>query len=282
MSIKIYQAYYREDQIPNLDPEFTPYDNTANPVKNLYELYIYHQVRQLAQAGGVDLWGVFSWQWKNKMPGVTAPEVIRVAEQGVAAGATAIIFNAFPFDEVLAYNVWEQGEWCHPGICHLAHQLLTAMGENPDLVYEPMDNRTYLTANYFIGNSEFWDGLLEFLDRFKAAIPLLSEEDQKKLFSSAGYGPNPNLDYTGFICERMISTYLAKELDNFNGRLFNVLPDWPLEQYKDDPMVQLIHLKRYAVQNRDADAMHDWNAVRPLPDHAKNQRIATEWINKIF
>jgi hypothetical protein len=282
MSIKIYQAYYHENQISHLDPEFTPYDNTENPVKNLYELYIYHQVRQLAQSEGVDLWGVFSWQWKNKMPGVVASEVIQVANQGEQNGAGAIIFNAFPFDEVMAYNVWEQGEWCHPGICDLARQLLTIMGENPDLVCEPMDHRTYLTANYFIGDCKFWDGLLEFLDRFKAAIPLLSKECQEKLFSSAGYAPNPKLDYTGFICERMISTYLVKELDNLDKRLFSVLPDWPLEQYKDKPIVKLIDLKRYAVKNRDSSAMHEWNLIRPLPDHAKNQRIATEWINKMF
>ena len=42
--MKIFQAYYKEEQKSQLDPEFTPFDNTANPVTNLYEYYIYTKI----------------------------------------------------------------------------------------------------------------------------------------------------------------------------------------------------------------------------------------------
>jgi len=170
MSIKIYQAYYQEDQLPNLDPEFTPFDNTVNPVNNLYELYIYKQVRELAEKAGDEMWGVFSWQWKNKLQGPTAKQILDHVQKSKDAGADVVIFNAYPWDEPEAYNVWEQGEWCHPGIAMLGARILDTMGEDYNLVMQPMDYTTYLAANYFVGNKVFWDGLLAFLDKFVAAL----------------------------------------------------------------------------------------------------------------
>ena len=217
MLTKIYQAYYKQEQIPNLDPEFTPYDNTDNPVKNLYEHYIYHQVRKLSLANNVDRWGVFSWRWKNKLQNVSAAEVLNLVND--APQADVIIFNAYPSDELVAYNIWEQGSWHHPYIVTLGHKLLELMGEDPKLIYQPMDYTTYVAANYFVGTAKFWDGLLEFLDRHVAAIDLLDQEHKKMLHSNPRYDdPSlayldqyyPGLDYTGFICERLISTYLLK------------------------------------------------------------------------
>jgi len=266
MSIKIYQAYYQEEQLPNLDPEFTPYDNTANPVKNLYELYIYKQVRELAIQAGDEMWGVFSWQWKNKLQGPTAPDILNYVQRSHKSGADVVIFNAYPWDEPETYNVWEQGEWCHPGIAQLGARILDAMGEDFTLIMQPMDYTTYLAANYFAGNKKFWDGLIEFLDRYVQAIDQLDEEDKKLLYSSAGYAPNPALDYTGFICERLISTYLIKEEENLaiaNWRSLNI----PFSDTKHD-----------AVQSMDKDKMIKWNNAR----HASGAKIATEWIEQIF
>lgn len=263
MSIKIYQAFYKDEQLPNLDAEFTPYDNRANPVNNLYEHYIYHQVRKAALAEGVEKWGVFSWQWKNKLQGIDADLVLKTV---AGADADVVIFNAYPWDEIEAYNIWEQGEWSHPGIVDLASKLLTLMGEDPTLIMQPMDRTTYCAANYFVGNQLFWDGLLEFLDRFVAAIDQLQGYDKAKLLSSAGYGPNPKLDYTGFICERLISTYLVKEQSNLN------IGAWV--PYDD----QRSTMKQQAVMERDRNLMLQWDFQR----NAKGPKIATAWIDKTF
>jgi hypothetical protein len=266
MSIKIYQAYYQEDQLPNLDPEFTPFDNTVNPVNNLYELYIYKQVRELAEKAGDEMWGVFSWQWKNKLQGPTAKQILDHVQKSKDAGADVVIFNAYPWDEPEAYNVWEQGEWCHPGIAMLGARILDTMGEDYNLVMQPMDYTTYLAANYFVGNKVFWDGLLAFLDKFVAALDELDDEDKELLHSSAGYGPNPKLDYTGFICERLISTYLVKEEANL------AISAWR------DQVIPFSDTKHDAVQSMDKEKMLQWNINR----RAKGAKIAQEWINQVF
>jgi hypothetical protein len=264
MNIKIYQAYYREDQKTHLDKEFEPFDNTANPVKNLYEHYIYHQVRKRALAEGVDRWGVFSWQWRKKLQHIEPAAVLGMVEQ--VSDAEVLIFNAYPEDELVAYNVWEQGAWSHPYIVVLGRKLLELMNENPDLIYLPMDRATYCAANYFIGTAKFWDGLLEFLDRYVAAIDKLDPEHKKMLYSSAGYEPNPALDYTGFICERLISTYLVKCQFHMNISAFV-------------PFVhELGDLKHEAVRNQDKEKILKWNEIRA----AKGLKLATEWIEKVF
>ena len=264
MSIRIYQAYYKQEQLSNLDPEFTPYDNTSNPVNNLYEHHIYHQVRTLSLENNIDKWGVFSWQWKSKLSGVSAESILRMAAQG--AEADVIIFNAYPYDEVISYNVWEQGVWSHPYILVLGRKLLELMGEDPDLVYQPMDFRVYCAANYFVGNRAFWDGLLEFLDRYVAAIDQLDDEYKSMLYSSAGYEPNPKLDYTGFICERLISTYLVKMLDTLVIGAY-APGEHPLKSMKHD-----------AIMTHNKELMLEWDRHRP----ASGPKIAREWIEKHF
>jgi hypothetical protein len=265
MNIKIYQAYYREDQKEHLDQQFEPFDNTSNPVKNLYEHYIYHQVYKRALAEGVDRWGVFSWQWRKKLTYLNADAVLGMVDQTVD-DCDVMIFNAYPGDELVAYNVWEQGAWSHPYIVVLGRKLLELMGENPDIVYLPMDRSTYCAANYFVGTAKFWEGLLEFLDRYVAAIDKLDDEHKKMLYSSAGYEPNPALDYTGFVCERLISTYLVKA--QYHLRISAFIPGTH----------ELGDLKHEAVRNQDKEKIKQWNELRP----AKGIKLATEWIEKVF
>jgi hypothetical protein len=264
MSTRIYQAYYKQEQIPNLDPEFTPYDNTSNPVNNLYEHYIYHQVRKISLAENIERWGVFSWQWKKKLRTVSAEDVVKIVNS--APQADVIIFNAYPDDELVAYSVWEQGAWSHPYILVLGHRLLEIMGEDPTLIYQPMDFTTYLAANYFVGNAKFWDGLLEFLDRYVAAIDSLDDEYKQMLYSSAGYEPNPKLDYTGFICERLISTYLLK----MNNQI--VIGAYTYGEH------QLRDIKHNAIKTHNKELILEWDRQRP----AHGAKIATEWIEKYF
>ena len=58
MSNRIYQAYYKPEQKQWLDPEFYHYDNTSNPVNNLYEHYLYHRIREISIQDGIEKWGL--------------------------------------------------------------------------------------------------------------------------------------------------------------------------------------------------------------------------------
>ena len=78
--------------------------------------------------------------------------------------------------------------------------------------------------------------------------------------------PNPKLDYTGFICERLISTYLVKMLDQL------LIGAYVYGEHK------LRDIKHAAVVNHDKELMLAWDEKRP----ATGPKIAREWIEKHF
>ena len=270
-NIRIYQAYYKDEQKEKLDPEFTPFNNTDNPVNNLYEHYIYHQVRKLAHADNLDWWGIVSWQWRSKLQDIEPEVMLKVIQQSAEANCDVAIFNAYPTDQVYAYSVWEQGMWSHPYIGYLGQKILIEMGEHPELVCMPNDISTYLAANYFAGNRKFWDDLLEFLDRFVAALDKLTPEDTALLRSSAGYEPNPSLDYSGFLCERMISTYLVKRRMENNIKISAWVPN-------DDH--EIGNMKEEAIATHNKELIQKWDRER-FPD-GDAPKFATEWIERNF
>lgn len=271
MSTRIYQSYYKPEQKQHLDPEFYHYDNTSNPVNNLYEHYLYHRIREISIEDGIERWGMFSWQWRKKI--TYEMDVETILDIASKTNFDVCLFNAYPDDELISYNVWEQGTWSHPYLAYLGQQVLIGMGEDPNLIKYPMGRSIYLAANYFVGTREFWNGLLNFLDRFVDAMSKLSKVDKQMLHSSAGYAPNPDLDYTGFLCERMISTYLVRNLQTngtLDGKQFTIAAWTPGEHY-------LGNLKHKAIEEKSRQLMIQWNDERSL--YIRGPKLATDWIN---
>jgi hypothetical protein len=264
--MKIFQAYYKEEQQAHLDPEFTPYDNTENPVVNLHEYYIYTKIFQEALKTNEDLWGHFSWQWKRKMPGV--PAAFIMDHININPGYDVYTFHPFPHETVIHWNVWEQGQWCHPEILKLAERIFTDMDIDPKRLQAPMGTRHYLCANYFVGNGKFWAGMMGMLHQFVDVCGRLPDEYLDLLNSSAGYGDNQKLDYRGFICERLISSFLLMHEDRLKIRPFRELYDARLgpDQRK------ILAAKDCAIDARSRDFLYDYLALRPPVPEGK-----TDW-----
>src|SRR5690349_19958638 len=66
MRIDIRQAWYHRDQLPYLDPAFTPLDNTANPHPDWAEYHLFLQAYEAGQHRGADLFGILSWRFREK------------------------------------------------------------------------------------------------------------------------------------------------------------------------------------------------------------------------
>ena len=111
MNLILYQAYYQQEQLANLDSTFTPYDNTANSEPHLRELPMWRKL--LEQHKDSDLhWGLLSWRWLQKtgVPPIKFKEWI-LANEGYDVyhiDPFAHLANEFP-------NLWVQGDIWHPG-----------------------------------------------------------------------------------------------------------------------------------------------------------------------
>jgi hypothetical protein len=270
--MKIFQAYYKEEQKIHLDPEFTPYDNTANPVVNLHEYYIYTQIYTEAQKTNEDYWGHFSWQWKRKLENVPAQQVLDIIKSN--PGADVYTFHPFPWETACAWNVWEQGQWCHPHIVELATKIFEDMGMDPLLVQAPMGSEYYLCVNYFVGNKHFWDGLLGMLHRFVDVCGRLPPKYIDLLNTPAGYEANTSLDYRGFICERLISSFLVSHKDRVKVRPF-------IEIYKSrlsKEYLDLVLLKDKAIDTKDRTFLQEYLNNRPAL-RTQDHNWGKDWIN---
>lgn len=115
MKIKIYQSFFDQSHLNLLTPEFTPFDNSKNN-PDLRETGIQMSCYADAIANNADIWGVFSWKWKEKLPNLSATQILNYLDRN--PGYDVYFFN--PFSELESYvpNVWEQGQMFIP-ICWL-------------------------------------------------------------------------------------------------------------------------------------------------------------------
>jgi hypothetical protein len=273
--MKIFQAYYKEDQKSLLDTEFTPFDNTANPVVNLHEYYIYTKIYEEAQKTNEDLWGHFSWKWRSRIPGVTAQQIVDIINLDLSYHVYT--FNPYPQEIIKYWNVWEHGQHCHPMILELAEKIFKDMGLDPLLLQKPQAMDHYIVANYFVGNKKFWDGLLLFLQKFIETMDKFEGEWLEKLNTSADYRTNMSLNYKGFLCERMIGIYMMLN-DQLRIRPFFEL--YYREGQFDPYFEEVLSLKQLGTTSNDQNLLREYLDKRPaLTDPNGEDKVCYNWGN---
>jgi len=147
------------------------------------------------------------------------------------------------------------------------------MGLDPIILQTPMGSRDYLCVNYFVGNKNFWDRLLLFLDNFVDVCNNLSDEYKTLLDEPAGYQANLALNYRGFICERMISTFLVLNKD--------IIVRPFIEVYKsriNDDLRHLVGLKDRAIDEDNKQFLQEYIDTR-IQGKAEGYNWAKDWIN---
>lgn len=204
---KIFQIYYRDDQIQHLEPEFIPYNNCGilNP---LLEFGVFRRILNKNLAGKAPLWGAVSWKFAAKTGQSGAELLTYLAEN---PGYDAYYCNPFPEFEGVYHNLWQQGETAHPGFLQLARELFIAAGLPLDTLDALYPARYYAAANYIIATPAFWrayigfvDGVLARIEKNAAPLTLL------QLHSSAAdaKGRHAGATYLPFFVERLFGVFL--------------------------------------------------------------------------
>ena len=207
-NIKVFQSYYREKQKRTLDPSFTPYDVSWNPLPHLRETPLYFKLYEEGAHKKYDYTGIFSHKFSIKSK-VSGEQFISFVNDN--PGYDAYFINPYPQLSYLSYNIWEQGEYFHPGIKYHANQLLKSCGAKFSIDHESRDtNKTLLFANFWIGNKSFWEDYIPFLKELHNAA-LCNKNNKEK---------NPYLEETPhitpaplypFIFERIFSSYIKNQ-----------------------------------------------------------------------
>ena len=182
-TIKIFQNYYDEAHLQELDPEFIPNDCRSNPFPEYREMGVFLQFHRSGQTREAEYVGILSPKFCHKA-NISGREFIRFIEAN--PGFDVYFINPFPQNAYHSFNVWEHGEAYHVGIEQLAQKLLNRSGYSISISdMGRNDHSTLAYCNYWVGNSKFWDTYMGFITPlFETIAERMSEIDRSDYLAS--------------------------------------------------------------------------------------------------
>jgi hypothetical protein len=202
MNLQIYQAYYKQEQLPNLDPAFIPYDNTDNPLPHLREYPMWQKLFHKHKDTDA-YWGLMSWLWftKTNTPATTF-------QKWMLDNPGYDVYHIDPFPDLpnQFVNIWTQGDvWC-PGMNDFCNRLFPKLGIETRVEEYQYTPEEFATCNYFVGNDKFWKNYLSFLD---LCLKLIREDEAMNdyIYKRGGMYNGHFVPNFPFVTERLFSLH---------------------------------------------------------------------------
>lgn len=221
MRIGIHQIYYDVKQLPKLEKSFIPYDNTANTNREWAEYHVFETEYRKGTYRNFDYTGFVSWKFgqKSRISGARFQEFMRENP-----GADVYFINPFPMEELLFRNVWEQGEFYHPGIRDISQKLVEQAGIDLDLKSWPEPRETFAFCNYWAGNAVFWGKYMDFTGKIARILREGLDESDRIFLHSIASRTN-NFSYIAFIMERLFSVFITDAASRLKWRRYAYTED---------------------------------------------------------
>jgi hypothetical protein len=205
MDIRIFQIFYDAAQRSRLDPGFIPYDNTANPRPAWREYHVFRTAYLQGDCPPDALTGFVSWKFRTKTR-TSAAAFHRFIRRH--PGRDVYFVNPARLESGSFANIWQQGEFHHPGLIDLAETAFRAAGRPLALATLEHPPAATLFCNFWVGTRRFWDRYMAFCEPIFAAI-------EAGLPSAAATRLDARADrtidacYRPFLVERLFTTLLA-------------------------------------------------------------------------
>ncbi|MDD2302874.1 MAG: hypothetical protein PHG30_09955 [Eubacteriales bacterium] len=207
MTVSVYQIQYSDEVVGMMEPSFIEYDCRHQPEYERRE--IAHMLSFYDEGAwrrrGSEYFGLVSPRFSGKT-GISGKTLIDWVNAN--PGYDVYFVNPFPQLAYWHYNVWEQGEFWHPGLVDLANVLFAAAGLSTQVENLPRNTASSLLyCNYWVGNEKFWSAYMTLVRKLVAAIDQLDADNRRKFFEQAPhYAP---ATYFPFVFERLVSTFLV-------------------------------------------------------------------------
>jgi len=199
--IKLYQIYFSEDQISQLENNLMPYNNINN-YNGEGEFYIFLKEYMNGNVKDEDITGYLSWRFKQKsqISGKDFEDFIKNNP-----GNDLYFINPYPYLMNNHYNSWAQGEICHPGIIDLIKDVFSQMGLDPNLITSQRHDTSRSTfCNYWAGSKNFWDRYIAYTKPIYFHI----KSNTNLEFRDKVFNKNGAHCYFGYILERLINVFI--------------------------------------------------------------------------
>ncbi len=220
MSHEIFQIFYDPKQIGNLDPDFTPYDNSKAQDDDRYEFSVFIREYENLDFSKNSHYGFVSWKFTQKahISGREFSDFI-----GSNPGYDVYYLNPFPAQTSFK-NVWYQGDHHHPHLLQLTRALFSKANYNTKLLDEKMNPIDFLFCNYWVGSKKFWSQYIEFIRPMFELLQKNALDDELRIKLLARADDKIDANYIPFIFERMISTLFATDQGRKIRRLSYRIP----------------------------------------------------------
>jgi len=203
--IGIHTICYESGMADTIDPDFLPFDVTADP-----------QTERRETAHMLNFWRQGLHQ-KYRVSGLLSPKFTKKTGFDGKTFNNFIsnnpdfdvwIVNPYPASFYLSYNIWEQGECWHPGLCDRAAQVFKAANIAVDPRNFPRSTKnTLLFSNFWAGTPNFWDQFMPFVDNISTHAEKISGVSEQAFYL------RQNASYWPFLFERLFTTFLVMRPD---------------------------------------------------------------------
>lgn len=231
MRIKIYQNYFLQEQLGNLDPAFVPFDNTSNKEPQLREYPIIRSLYDSQPKDPDHYWGLMSWKFTEKTR-LTGQQFV----DWIASNAGYDMYFVHPLvalENIGRYrNPFAEAEQNNPGISAFIDAVMMDIlkiqtSEIRTISYHP---KHFSYCSFYVGNSTFWDAWIAFADNIISEVkkvPKLNNFLFESTISHHELGKKVRLINFSFVMERLINlfTYLHSHEIKL---LYHPLPDDPM------------------------------------------------------
>lgn len=263
MKYKIFQTYFQENQLKEIDPILTPFNNITNLKPELREYHCFKRIIDESYIQELDAWGMLGPRWKEKLR-YNAFELKKSVESN--QNNDIWIFNHARIHHALTFNVWEQGEFLHKGIKNLSFYIMNKLNYPVTELEKIMTEETTCYCSYFVARKSFWLDYIKFLDEIFLILtdPNLPENIKRLTKISANYGRDLSLNLFPFIVERFFSTYISMNKNKY--KIYFKPYDYGLYSKELGDFTIVLHtlnnLKTLIAKTNSKELLEQWNNLR--------------------
>lgn len=207
---KIYQIYYDSKSKAALDSAFTPLDNTANERPDWFEFWVIRNFLKSSRLDENQLYGFLSPSFNGKT-GLRGSDLL--AFLGQVPTEIEVVLFSHGWDQIAYYkNVFEQGEYYHPGLLEASEKFFNEIDYRVDIKSLVGHSMNSVFSNYFVAKPKFWRVWLQLADKLWDVCECTDGAAATLLNSSGLYkSGDQEVSLKVFLQERIVSLLLATQ-----------------------------------------------------------------------
>ena len=198
--VNLFQIYYDAQTATQIQSGFEPLNNTGGPAE-FYEIYPIFKYLKSNDIFDDNWFGFFSPKFQEKTQ-INSEDVCQEIQE-IDEQYDVCSFSAHWSDIAFFQNVWEHGEYCHPGLANISQALANETGYNFRLLdsFSCLDNAVY--SHYLVAKGKFWK---QWYHIVKTYLEMITKDDA--LFELKTLHAGNPVSMHAFIVERVPSLIL--------------------------------------------------------------------------